>query len=175
MLNRVVQLLRVAAWAPIAVLLVHQISMRTPWRSELNWTIHFLGGAAAAYFLFHAARTFARELGPLRPITHHLLAFALAAVVALSWEFAEFVIDHLWRWRLQQSLTDTMGDLFFGMLGALCALVVVALVEARRPEAATREGVRPSLGMRPKHPRWHHGLPASPDARMLGRQPDETP
>lgn len=141
--NRVIQLLRAAAWAPLLVLLAHQISMRTPWRSDLNWVIHFLGGAAAAYFLFHAARTFARELGPLRPLAHHLLAFALTAVVALSWEFAEFVIDHQWRWRLQQSLTDTMGDLFFGMLGAICALSVVAVATAMRPVSSLREDSQP--------------------------------
>lgn len=141
MLNRIIQLLRVAAWAPLLVLLAHQISMRTPWRSDLNWTIHFLGGAAAAFFLYHAARVFARELGPLQPLAHHLLAFALASVVALSWEFAEFVIDHLWRWRLQQSLADTMGDLFFGMLGAICALGLVAWVAAIRSHSSLRRGL----------------------------------
>ncbi len=142
MLNRFVQLLRAAAWAPILVLLAHQVSMRTPWRSDLNWTIHFLGGAAAAYFLFHAARACARELGTLRPVTHHLLAFALAVVVALGWEFAEFTIDHLWRWRLQQSLTDTMGDLFFGTIGAATALGIVALREAARPASSLRGGAQ---------------------------------
>lgn len=140
--NRITQLLRVAAWAPLLVLVAHQISMRTPWRSDLNWTIHFLGGAAAAYFVYHAARTYARELGPLRPLAHHLLAFALASVVAIGWEFAEFVIDHLWRWRLQQSLTDTMGDLFFGMLGAICALGLLASVAALRLNASLNRGAK---------------------------------
>lgn len=138
MANRILRLLRTAAWAPVVVLLLHQLSMRSVWRSELNWVIHYLGGAAAAYFLYHALHVFVRELGPLRRPAHHLLAFALTAVVALGWEFAEFAIDHLLRWRLQQSLTDTMGDLFFGLLGALTALAMVALREANRPVARRR-------------------------------------
>jgi len=114
------RLLRQAAWAPIGVLLLHAIVVRISHRQELNWMVHALGGAAMAFFLYHGAVVSERHLGRLRPLAQYLLAFGLTCAVAVAWECGEFVLGN------QDGLTDTMGDLFFGALGASLSLLLVA-------------------------------------------------
>jgi hypothetical protein len=58
-----VRLSRQAAWAPILVLLIHQIVLRTPWRRELDFWMHFSGGLAAAYLAWHGLVCFEKWLG----------------------------------------------------------------------------------------------------------------
>ncbi|OGA30506.1 MAG: hypothetical protein A3I01_19815 [Betaproteobacteria bacterium RIFCSPLOWO2_02_FULL_65_24] len=120
------RLLREAAWPPVAVLVLFAILLETPDNLEPFWQLHFLGGAAMAFFFFQAVRIAAAWLGTLRPIGHYLLAFALACVVALIWEIGEFAADQLWGMLLQKNLEETMGDLVFAALGALSALVLLA-------------------------------------------------
>ena len=114
------RLLIQAGWAPIGVVLLHSMLVPTSYRQELNWFVHALGGAAMAFFLYRAAVVGERYLGRLRPLAQYLLAFGLTCAVAIGWECAEFIAGQ------QDSLTDTMGDLAFGMLGAGLCLVAVA-------------------------------------------------
>jgi uncharacterized membrane protein YjdF len=131
----VLNLGRRAAWAPLAVIVAHWLVMRSPWSDPLNGVVHFSGGAAAAYFIFHAAIYFERWLGKLAPIAHILLAFGLTCAIAIGWEIAEFAFDQLMRTRIQMDLVDTMRDLICGVLGAMSALAFVRRV------AETTEGV----------------------------------
>ena len=114
------RLMREAAWAPVGVLLLHSIIVRTSYRQDLNWVVHALGGAAMAFFLYRAAVLGERYLGRLRPLAQHLLAFGLTCAVAVGWECGEFVLGK------QDGLTDTMGDLAFGLVGAAIALLLVS-------------------------------------------------
>jgi hypothetical protein len=128
----VIRSLREAAWAPIAVLILHAIVVRTSYRTELDHLLHFLGGAAIAFFLFRCIGIAADLLGVLRKVTHYLFAFALASTIAVLWEIAEFFSDRLLVTELQKSLSETMGDLIAGLVGAASALGVVALVYKSR-------------------------------------------
>jgi hypothetical protein len=122
------RLLSQAGWAPIAVLLLHQVVIRTSLRQELNWAVHCLGGAAAGYFLYSAVLVGERHLGRLRPLAQYLLAFGLACAVAIGWEVCEFAAGR------QDGLTDTMGDLAFGMVGAALSLMLIAAYRPARRE-----------------------------------------
>lgn len=124
----IVHLLRVAAWAPILVLMLHAIVLRTPWRMNLDWLLHFLGGAATAFFLFHAARLLTQVLGHFRMPTHYLLAFGLTCAIAVGWEIVEFLSDQILGTQVQHSLSETMWDLICGVLGAAFSLVCVLLL-----------------------------------------------
>lgn len=122
------RILREAAWAPVALLLLHAIVLRTPYRAELDGVLHFLGGAAVAFFFYQVYRILTDVLGEFRPLTHYLLAFALACTAALFWELGEFASDRLIGTQLQKSLPETMADLAFGVLGAATSLCLIAVV-----------------------------------------------
>lgn len=134
MRHAILTLLRTAAWAPIAVLVFHTILRHTAWRAELDWLMHFLGGVAAAYFLFHGIKAFAYLLGQLRLPAHYLLAYTSTCGVAVAWEIAEFMSDQFFGTHVQHSLTETMQDLIFGVVGAALSLGSIWLVSLlRRP------------------------------------------
>ena len=40
-------------------------------------------------------------------------------MAAVLWEFAEFIFDNVFYLSIQRSLEDTLGDLFFGLLGGV--------------------------------------------------------
>lgn len=114
------RLLISAGWAPVCVVLLNAFVVRTAYRQDLNWLVHALGGAAMAYFLHRAAVLGERHLGQLRPPAQYLLAFGLTCAVAIAWECTEFAFGY------QDGLTDTMGDLAFGTLGAALGLLALA-------------------------------------------------
>ena len=126
------RVLREAAWAPIAVLVFQAIVARTPYKTDLDHLVHFLGGAAIAFFLFCCVRIARELLGVLRQVTPYLLAFALACTVAVLWEIAEFFSDQLLGTRLQHDLPETMGDLIAGLLGAASSLTLILVLRKMR-------------------------------------------
>ena len=86
--------------------------------------MHFSGGVAAAYFIWHSAVCARRYLGDMSILAIGLLAFALAMVAAVGWEFAEFVGDRLRGTNVQHGLANTMRDLFLGAGGALAYVAI---------------------------------------------------
>ena len=121
-----------AGWAPVAVLIAHQVISRSAYRQPLDFAMHFSGGMAIAYFLYHALGFFAPVLGELRIFARYLFTFALACTVGLFWEFGELFSDVFLRTRIQRSIGETMRDLFADTTGALLSLTLVAIVSALR-------------------------------------------
>src|SRR5262245_46413054 len=126
------RILRDAAWAPVAVLLLHALVVQTPYRAHMAFVLHFLGGAAIAYFFFRCLHIGGAVLGSLRQVTQYLLGFALASTVAVLWEIGEFASDQFLGTHVQKSLSETMSDLIAGLVGAACSLVVIALIRRSR-------------------------------------------
>jgi hypothetical protein len=117
-----------ALWAPMAVVIVHWLAGRS-WGHEpyVDPVMHFVGGAAAAFFFWHAADCGRRYLGDLSLLGRALLAFGLATFAAVAWEFGEFLLD-CYRWGShQRGLTNTMRDLLLGVGGALLYVVTNAV------------------------------------------------
>ncbi len=131
MMTSLIQLLFRAGWAPLAVLILHAVVAKTPFRGPLDFAMHFSGGAAMAYFLFEAQRCFQEFLGNLTPLARYLLAFALACSVGVFWEFGEWFSDIFLQTHLQKSLPETMSDLLADTVGAVTAMTVVAMVRGR--------------------------------------------
>jgi len=127
-----IQLLRKAAWAPVLVLLIHQIVLRTPWRRELDFCMHFSGGMAAAYLAWHGLVCFQRWIGDLTPIGRWLFSFALGCTIGVFWEFAELASDVFRGTHIQQSIRETMRDLIADACGATLALILTASFAGRQ-------------------------------------------
>jgi hypothetical protein len=125
-----VRVLREAAWAPLAVLVSYAVLPATPFQPDLYWPLHFLGGAAMAFFFLQVLQMAGSVPGTLRSVGRYLAAFAAACTVTVFWEIAEFAWDQLTGSRLQRDLQETMGDLIFAVLGTASALGLMAI--ARR-------------------------------------------
>lgn len=131
-LTALAQLARQAAWAPLVVLLVHQIVLRTPWRRELDFWMHFSGGLAAAYLAWHGLVRFERWLGHVTLAGRCVFSFALACTIGVFWEFAELASDVFRGTHIQQSIHETMRDLIADACGATLTLILTASF-ARKP------------------------------------------
>jgi hypothetical protein len=125
LLHATLSLLRRAAWAPVLVLILHRLVLKSPWRQPLDFWMHFSGGMAAAYLSWHALECFARWLGTPTRLGHLLFSFALACTIGLFWEFAELASDVLRGTRIQHDLRETMSDLVADACGATLSLMLV--------------------------------------------------
>lgn len=112
-------------WAPLAVLVLHQAVMRTPWRQALDFAMHYSGGVAISFFLWHALHYLAAWFGTLTVFGRYVFTFALACTVGLFWEFVELASDVFYHTHIQQSIHETMRDLIADATGALTTLTGV--------------------------------------------------
>lgn len=96
--------------------------------NQIDIVFHFLGGLFIAKG-FIALLADAQERHALRIKDEsfwRLLVVSLVGLAAVLWEFHEFLIDTYapFAVQMQPSLTDTMGDLFLGLLGGIVATYV---------------------------------------------------
>jgi len=122
------RLLLRAGWAPLVVLLFHQWLLHTPYRQQLDFVMHYSGGVAIAFFLWHALDCFAHWFGKLTPFARYLFTFALACTVGLFWEFAELYSDVVYGSHIQHNVRETMRDLIADATGALTTLALTFVV-----------------------------------------------
>jgi hypothetical protein len=120
---------REAAWAPLLVLGLFAILVSIfhayrvyPW---IDMPTHFAAGMAAAYFFASAARHAQQSIGAIPKLIQRLLALGLTTMLAVAWEFLEFLSDTFLGTHMNHGVADTLHDLFFGMLGA--AVVLAAM------------------------------------------------
>jgi hypothetical protein len=125
MLLAIRNLLIKAAWAPIAVLILHAVVARTSLRNPFDFPIHFLGGASIAFLSFHALECFQRWLGPMTLLARYLFSFCVACTVGVFWEIAERFLDVWFNMAIQQTLANTMSDLIADASGAVVSLLLV--------------------------------------------------
>jgi len=119
------RVLREAAWAPLAVLVLAWMVGRLPMARDLWWLFHVFGGAALAFFC-------SRALAPASPATRYLSAFAFAVAGAVAWELAEFAWDQAFGTMLQRGHVDTVSDLYLSACGAAAYLSLAALPGRQR-------------------------------------------
>ena len=125
-----------AAWAPLAVLIGHAaIVLVFGHQRALDPALHFLGGAAGAYFATHAIVLASAWFGHPSPGARSMIAFCLTATAALFWEFEEFATGQMSGHSSQFSLEETMADLLLGCGGALVFVVSTFVISVMRPAA----------------------------------------
>ena len=106
---------------PVAVLIIHAILLITGvyyLYGEVDIPMHFLGGAAAAFMTYSLLKIAEdKDLLKTAKSLHFLFVISLVALIAIGWEFFEFIIDMTGLLTAQLSIADTMGDLLMGLLG----------------------------------------------------------
>ena len=122
------RLLLRAGWAPLAVLIFHQKIMHAPNRQQLDFVMHYSGGVAISFFLWHTLDCFAHRFGQLTVLARYLFTFTLACTVGLFWEFAELFSDVMLGSHIQYNVRETMRDLIADATGALTTLTLTWFV-----------------------------------------------
>lgn len=131
-LKALMRLLLRAGWAPVAVLIFHRIIYHTPYRQTLDFAMHYSGGVAISFFLWHVLDCFAPWFGTLTSFAKHVFTFAMACTVGLFWEFLELAMDVIYHTHIQHSIHETMRDLIADATGALTTLTLLFVVRCFR-------------------------------------------
>ena len=118
------RLVRRVSWAPVLVLLAHHFIRSSVWRQPLDFAMHFSGGVAMGYVMFHALVSYERWLGQVTLMGRLLFSFALALTVGVFWEFAELASDFFLHTHIQRSIWETLRDLIADSCGAVLALAL---------------------------------------------------
>ncbi len=121
---------RQAAWAPLAVFIFYAVAakgfnayIQYPW---LDMPTHFCGGMAITYFFAVAIACAQTRIGAIPKLVQLLLSVGLTAVTAVVWEFLEFSSDFILGTKMNLGVSDTLSDLFFGLLGAVVVAIRLA-------------------------------------------------
>jgi uncharacterized membrane protein YjjP (DUF1212 family) len=132
-----------AAWAPLAVFVFYAVAAKGfsayllyPW---LDMPTHFCGGLAITYFFSIAIAHSQVQIGRIpRPI-HLLASLGLTAITAVVWEFIEFSADIALDTKMNLGVSDTLSDLFFGLLGGVVMVTVAARFRRIEPGVIPNE------------------------------------
>jgi hypothetical protein len=136
-------------WAPLGVVVMHLAFAHYGLTHRFDHLLHFVGGASIAYFLFGLLASLPSPFASIPSWAQYLLVFTTSCTVAVFWEFAEFASDRFLGTSVQQSVTETMLDLTFGVVGASTTLVVKAVFRRLSKSAAgSSDQVRLSGGAR---------------------------
>lgn len=88
---------------------------------------HILGGVAIAFGVYQALNYLVSKRNfEYKKFLYGALMIGATALFAIFWEWYEFFNDSYLNSFHQQSIKDTMVDMFFGLFGA-CALYLVVL------------------------------------------------
>lgn len=123
-------------WAPLGVVILHLLLAEFGLTERFDRLLHFLGGAAIAYFVFGLINRAPGLAAGIPSWFLYLFAFTAVCTVATFWEFGEFASDQFMGTAIQRGLTETIRDLFYGVLGALACLVITALLRIVRTRPA---------------------------------------
>ena len=114
-------------WA-VAAKVFHAYLMH-PW---LDMPTHFVGGWAIAFASRRAVVNAAPAIGSTPLLVQSLVAIGVAALAAINWEFLEYLSDLYLKSHIVLGETDTLSDLFFGLLGATVYAMYIYVRERPR-------------------------------------------
>lgn len=119
-----------AAWAPLVVFVFYVVAAKGfnayilyPW---LDMPTHFCGGLTITYFFSVAITHSQVRMGCIPKSIQMLLSLGLTAIIAVVWEFFEFLSDIALGTKMNLGVPDTLSDLFFGLLGGVIMVAVAA-------------------------------------------------
>lgn len=134
--------LRNAAWAPLTVFIFYAVAAKGfdayliyPW---LDIPTHFCGGMAITYFYMVAVAHSQNGLDPFPKLIQLILSLGLTAISAVIWEFLEFSSDAMWNTKMNLGVSDTLSDLFFGLLGGIVVITFAAMKPSLRVSTSSK-------------------------------------
>lgn len=123
--SALIRSLTVAAGPGLAVLLLHAMAAEVfGHEPHVDPLMHLLGGAAAGFFFYRMGCSEPRFFGSLSPIGLAAVSLGLTTVVALNWEFAEFLSDIYLGTHTHTSISSTLRDLLNGQIGCIVFLII---------------------------------------------------
>lgn len=118
------------------ILFMHVWATMGSWYWIVGWLdapMHFLGGLWSALVFFYLNQKFFKIPNRLAVF---IMALSFVSLIGVFWEFFEFSLDNLFflkKWGpFQGEMVDTMGDLFFDLVGGLSFLVLYFIVDPVR-------------------------------------------
>jgi hypothetical protein len=123
--------LRESAWAPLGLIGLYLLGLALHLydsHPSLDIPTHFLGGVAMTYSFRSAIRHSQKLVGETPLPIQILFAFTCTGTTIVLWEFYENILDFLFKAHNVLGLSDTLKDMFVGLLGAL---VLTALYRKR--------------------------------------------
>ena len=112
-----------AAWAPVTVIALHVVLAKIFGHEPyVDPCVHFLGGAAMAFFVRRCAALGPQFVGSPSPLGLDLMAFGLACFAAVFWELGELGSDLVLGTNIQKDAHNTLRDLALGVAGAVAFL-----------------------------------------------------
>ena len=140
--------LKQAAWAPLLVFVFYVVAARGfnayihfPW---LDMPTHFCCGLAITYFYVVAVLRSQVMIGRIPAVVQSILPLGLTAITAVVWEFLEYFSDVTLNTKMNLGVSDTLFDLFFGLLGGVVAVVLPWFPRARTQTAGSVSACRPA-------------------------------
>lgn len=124
--------IKLGGFAPMTVFIIHVIASKGFQAyhhfSMLDIPMHFVGGVVICFFFWRSfsAPNVNLYLGTHTRFSLFVMLMALTASATVLWEFAEWVNDIVFGGTAQVSITDTMGDMFLGLLGGACIAIRAA-------------------------------------------------
>ena len=119
--------LRESAWAPLGVVATYLIGLAFHLYDifpPLDIPTHFLGGVAITYLYRSAIKNSQSFAGDIPIWVQVLFAFTCTGTTTVLWEFYENIVDYFLGTHMVLGLTDTIKDMFLGLLGALVLTVL---------------------------------------------------
>ncbi len=109
---------------------VHILSIFRDWYFLFPWLdtpLHFLGGLFIGLSAIYLTNYLSRLFGDRNRLEDFIFVLGAVSLIGILWEFFEFGLDYFYSLGLigfqsQLSVADTIGDLFFDILGGLAAV-----------------------------------------------------
>lgn len=114
-------------WAPVIVLILHEILQSDEWRTQIDWFNHFSGGLSFCFFAWKSQPLVFRWFGTPTALGRISVAFLAGCTAALSWEIIEFFSDIFLHTHIQKSIHETMMDIVNGFLGTSATFIALFL------------------------------------------------
>jgi len=120
-------------WAPILVFVFHVIASKGFDAYEhfplLDVPMHFIGGLAICYFFAICTKAphTSLLLGQHTKFSLFVMLVALTGTTTVVWEFAEWISDQYFSQNAQLGVSDTMLDMFLGLLGGVIVAFIFAI------------------------------------------------
>ncbi|MDD4761610.1 MAG: hypothetical protein PHZ25_01105 [Candidatus Pacebacteria bacterium] len=116
----------------LVIVFTHVIGTWRDWYWNLSWLdipMHFLGGFFIAVFFLWIRKNLPFLVGKNNFFVDFIIILGFVALIGVLWEFFEYFLDYFFANRgvmplSQVSLQDTLGDLFFDLVGGFSARLI---------------------------------------------------